>query len=460
MSNGPLKGNRRIARGGAFVISAATLAFSPLAHAQLPAIQLPNVPGVDLPRTVADTLGGVTNGLEVPRLAELRQLRVRELLRTQRQYVERDPNGAPIVRAEIVSFSPSDTAVEGARGAGFEVAREQALDGLDARIVVLRAPQGMSTRRALARLRALDPDGAYDFNHIYLDSGGVSKRASVVRLAVAELQARAGEPISASVLKVGLIDGGVDVSHPVFREAVIHQHGCADKPVPTAHGTATASLIVGRSDLFHGAAPGAELFAADVYCGRPAGGAVDAVVEAMAWIARERAPVINVSLVGPRNVMLENVVKVVIARGYIVVAAVGNDGAAAPPLYPAAFPGVVGVTGVDARQKVLLEAGRGDQVDFAAPGADMAAAMLSQSFAAVRGTSFAAPIVAGLLAAEIHEPDPAGAAQAIGRLVNKAVDLGSRGPDRVYGNGLVGNSLRVEPGLALLAPAAARTGIK
>ena len=43
-------------------------------------------------------------------------------------------------------------------------------------------------------------------------------------------------------------------------------------------------------------------------------------------------------------------------------------------------------------------------MDFAAPGADMAAAMLSPAFAAVRGTSFAAPIVAGLLAEQMVEP--------------------------------------------------------
>src|SRR6185437_2871326 len=108
--------------------------------------------------------------------------------------------------------------------------------------------------------------------------------------------------------KVGLIDGGVDTSHAVFRDIVIHQHGCAGTPVPAAHGTAVASLMIGQSPRFHGAAPGSELYAADVYCGLATGGAVDAVVDALAWLVRERVPVINVSLVGPPNSMLENVV--------------------------------------------------------------------------------------------------------------------------------------------------------
>jgi len=446
------------------IVAAAALAFGCAAHAQLPAVQLPNLPRVDLPavtQTATDTVNGTLNGvagqLDVDRLTDLRRLRIRELLRTQRANVERDPAGAPILRAEIVAFSPTDAALDSARAAGFTVARERVLEGLDARVVVLHAPDNMSTRRALSRLRAIDPNGAYDFNHIYLDSGELGGQR--VTLAPAEPAGSADAqpvraPAAANGMRLGLVDGGVDATHPVFKDARIQQHGCDDKPVPSPHGTAVASLMVGRSELFHGAAPGAELFAADVYCGLGTGGAVDAVVDGIAWIAKQRVPVINVSLVGPRNVTLENVVRVVIARGFIIVAAVGNDGPAAKPLYPASYPGVVGVTGVDAKQKVLVEACRGPQVDFAAPGADMAAAMMAPSFAAVRGTSFAAPIVAGLLAAQVHEPDAAAAEKALAQLIAQAVDLGSRGVDKTYGNGLVGGSLRVAPVLALLGPPA------
>jgi subtilisin family serine protease len=147
-------------------------------------------------------------------------------------------------------------------------------------------------------------------------------------------------------------------------------------------------------------------------------------------------------------VTLQNVVRLVTARGFIVVAAVGNDGPAAPPLYPASYPDVVGVTGVDAHQRVLLEAARGRQVDFAAPGADMAAAGAAQSYTVVRGTSFAAPIVTGMLAAMLAQPDKAVAERSLALLAHQALDLGSRGPDLTYGNGLVGDAYRMEPALA------------
>ena len=428
------------------------LAQSPLAEAQvsLPNVRLPTLSGngLGLPLNTDRTLSGLSSDLDPRRLEDLRRLHLLDLIHKNPKEIEADPNGAPILRGEVVAFSPSDEALAKARAAGFSVLRERALDGLDAQLVVLKAPDGTATHRALKQLKALDPQGAYDFNHIYTDSGEVG--ASVAQTPAGSDAAASGSDAAAgaSATKVGLIDGGVDVSHAVFRDIVIHQHGCSGTAVPAAHGTAVASLMIGRSPRFHGAAPGSELYAADVYCGLPTGGAVDAVAEAFAWLVREHVPVINVSLVGPPNVMLENVVRMVIARGHVVVAAVGNDGPAAPPLYPASYPDVVGVTGVDARRRVLLEACRGRQVKFSAPGADMSAANPAQSFVLVRGTSFASPIVAGLLAEAVREPDAAAARRAVADLAGRAIDLGAPGLDPVYGYGLVGGDLRPDVALA------------
>jgi hypothetical protein len=456
------------------------------AQVALPGVRLPGGGGLqglplNAPLNAGQTLSGVTNDLDPRRLEGLRMVHVRDLIRTHRREIEADPNCAPILRGEVVAFSPMDAALERARAAGFDVLRERPLDGLDARVVVLRAPEGIATRRALQQLRGLDPEGVYDFNHLYMDGGvvgqGVAAGANAAAGASAARDASTARGMDASrpsgddgadgrggsaasvggdvaaghadaAVRIGLVDGGVDTTHAVFRDIVIHQHGCAGTPVPAAHGTAVASLMIGRSPQFHGAAPGSELYAADVYCGLATGGAVDAVADALAWLVHERVPVINVSLVGPPNAMLENVVRVVIARGHVIVAAVGNDGPAAPPLYPASYPDVVGVTAVDAHQRALLEACRGKQVKFSAPGADMSAANPSQTYAVVRGTSFAAPLVAGLLAEALNQPDKAAVQRAIADLAAHAVDLGAPGPDPIYGFGLVGGDLR--PELALV----------
>jgi hypothetical protein len=408
------------------------------ARAQLgvPPVRLPGLPTVTVPGALPDITGSSAAPLDARRLRELRSLRVRDLLRRHRDVLEADSHGELIVRGEVLALSPGADAIQAATTAGFLVARERGLAALGTRLVVLRVPG--DTARALERMRSLDPAGTYDFNHVYLDSGpGVATAAA---------GANTGAPAAAG--KVGLIDSGVDAGHGALAGLALHQHGCGDARVPALHGTAVASLLVGRAGEFRGAAPGSELYAADVFCGLATGGSVDAVADAFAWLVGEQVAVINVSLVGPPNRTLESVVRSVVARGYLVVAAVGNDGPAAPPLYPAAWPGVIGVTAVDAHGQVLPEAERGPQVKFAAPGADMAAARPPQGFMLVRGTSFAAPIVAALLSLELKAPDPAAAARAVETLAGRARHRGQSGLDPAYGYGVVGAELRPPQALA------------
>lgn len=435
----------RFIRACLCVCALAAFGASP-SNAQLNVPAVPNlpvqVPGAvnDLTRQVDGALGNTPGAVNANVQATLRATRIRELLRTNRETLEADPNGAPMVRAQIVALSPSADARTRLQAAGFMVVQESTIDGLDSTVVVFAAPPGVSTRAALRRARAIDTMGAYDYNHIYLDSGSTETNL------VAPNSSTPGPAIKSSG-KLGLIDGGVDAAHPVFHYNAIHSWGCDGNPVPSAHGTAVASLMVGQDTTFHSAAPGASLYAADVYCGQATGGSLSAIASAFSWLSQQQVPVINISLIGPANVLLQQLVRNLIARGHIIVAAVGNDGPAAAPLYPAAYPGVIGVTAVDAQNRVLIEACRGKHVAFAAPGADMAAATLQGNYVAVRGTSFAAPIVAGLLVISMSEPDRAAADRALEDLSAQAVDLGSRGLDKIYGKGLVGASIRVSPEL-------------
>lgn len=405
------------------------------AQIRLPNVQVPSLPSIQVPVTVGDTLNRAVGTLDTRQLRDLRRDRVRELLRANRRELEADPKGEPIVRAEITAVAPSDSSLDIARREGFSIARDTVLPSLDVRVVILSPPRNVSTSRALTRLRRADPSGSYDFNHIYIESG-------IAVDDTARPTASQGTGENHSHIKIGLIDTGIDRTHSSFHATTITQSGCNSKSVPAAHGTAVASLLVGHASRYVGAAPDAALYSVDVYCGKPTGGSIEEIATAFSWLVEQRVPVINVSLVGPPNVLLETIVANVLARGHIVVAAVGNDGPAAPPLYPAAYAGVIGVTGVDAKRRVLVEAGRGPHVYFSAPGADMGAAGLKDDYVAVRGTSFAAPIVAGLLARRLASPDIANAKAAIDALATEAIDLGSRGVDKVFGHGLVGENVR------------------
>ena len=381
-------------------------------------------------------------------LATARLNDVAERAREHRRELDRDPQGELIVRAELLAQPSSPAARDALLAAGYQPLREDALAGLDEALLVLKAPPGVALADALARARALDPDGAYDFHHVYASSGSVDGGALPASTAVAP----PAVPADDGALQLGLIDSGVDVRHPALRRAAIRTHGCADGSHPAAHGTAVASLMVGEARAFRSALPRATLYAADVYCDAPTGGSVEAIARELAWMAQRRVAVVNISLVGPPDQVLQRLVARAIGQGMLIVAAVGNDGPAAPPLYPASWPGVVGVGAVDGQLRLLPEGARGPQVMFVAPGADMAAAGAgTRAFVPVRGTSFAAPLVAGLLATDYQQPRPQGGAAAIASLAALAHDLPRPAPRDGIGRGLVAEGLRTAPEAVELA---------
>ena len=429
-------------------LAVASLASTAPVHAQL---RLPSLGNALSPVTRSPLVQRieplVDNVLAPVDLATARLAAATQLQHDHRRELDRDPKGELIVRAEVLAQPSGPAAREALLSAGFKPLREEPLDGLDEALIVMKAPPDMSLADAVARARAIDPAGAYDFHHIYLGSGSVGAPGA----ASAAVPAAEPVPRSAGPLQVGLIDSGVDDAHPTLRHAEILRHGCADAAHPAPHGTAVASLMVGVGDRFTSALPRATLYAGDAYCDAATGGSVEAIARELAWMARMRVAVVNISLVGPANQILQRVIEHAVARGMLIVAAVGNDGPAAPPLYPASWPGVVGVGAVDGKLRLLPEGARGPQVMFVAPGADMAAAASgTRAFVPVRGTSFAAPFVASLLAAGYQQASPEGARAALARLAAGARDL-PQAPREGIGRGLVAESLRTPPDAVAIA---------
>lgn len=432
------------------LIALGLLAVAGPAAAQIGLPGLPRLPGGGL-SNLGDT--GLRDRLrerlldtaELPKkvpLDQLRVLTVRDLLQRHPAQLEQDPAGFAIVRREILAWSPSAAGLAAASAAGLSVAGRQEMPEVGQTLVTLRVPDGVATADALSALRAADPEGVYDFDHIYIgaDAGGDAHGASADDMRLAMDGAGTVGAVGGDV-RVGLVDSGVDARHEVFENARIVRWGCGDTPHPAPHGTAVGALMVGKSERFHGATPGAKLYAADIYCDQPTGGSASQIVQALAWLAKEQVGVINISLVGPPNQTLGRVVQAMVARGHLLVAAVGNDGPTAPPLYPASYPGVIGVTGVDPKRNPLPEAARGPQVMFAAPGSQMAAAAIgTPPYKLVRGTSFASPLVAALLAPRLPSPSPALATQAVSALAASATSAGDG-----TGRGVVGENLRIPP---------------
>ena len=373
-------------------------------------------------------------------LADLRRERLRQLVRSNRDVLEADPQDNPVRRGELLALDLPAAALAQLTAQGFAVVRREgggaggggaggggAGGGGAGEVTILRPPAKLKLEKALAALRAAAPGIVADYNHVYEPAGAALQAAP----GAAMIAASAGSTGNASI---GMIDGGV-AAHPALAGARIEQRGFAGAVKATGHGTAVASLLVGDAAGFRGAARGARLLVADVYGGAAGNGSAQAIAQALDWLGGRGAQVINISLVGPPNLLMARSIAAIQAKGIVVVAAVGNDGPAAPPMYPASYPQVVAVTAVDAKARPLIEAGRAVHTDFAAPGADMAAALIGGGYTPVRGTSFAAPLVAARLAA--HPASP---------LVAVAAEARATGNKRI-GMGIVCETCRNDPRL-------------
>lgn len=370
---------------------------------------------------VGDTLSETTDrttGL-IDRLAQQRIGRLEALVRRNPQALEIDARGDPAVKGELLLIDASPAALQAAKAAGFALVAEEVIEGLDIRTARLRAPGGLSLARAERQLRKLAPGVQIQSNPIYQPSGGA---ASPARGGGASTAAGPGAPI-------GLIDGGV-APHPTLPAGIVQRGFAAGAPAPGDHGTAIASILVGRGAV-RGVSPQSRLFVADVFGRDPGGGNALAIARALGWLAASNVAVVNISLAGPDNILLARAIAAADRRGLLMVAAVGNDGAAAPPAFPASYPQVIAVTGVDARGRPLIEAGKARHLDFAAPGAGLLAATAAGSTAMVRGTSYAAPFVAGRLARLSAAGRPA-RPKAIALLSAEA-----QGKNRLTGRGIV-----------------------
>ena len=389
------------------LFGAGLLATATVAGAQL-------LPG--LPRA-GDLLGGVRplgrELLDAPlraaeRLADARLDRIAALVRANPDRIALDPDGAPARAGEVLVNEPSDALLTAATARGFRLIERSELIGVT--FARLATPPNRSLRDAVRDLRRL---GAADVSadQLHFGSGSTVPAGPV------------SPPGDGPAL--GVIDGGV------FGRVTAQRGFATGAPRASDHGTAVASLVAGGTGV-RGAMPGARLYVADVYGADPAGGNASAIAKALAWLVSKRVPVVTISLVGPNNPLLARVVHAAQTRGTMIVAAVGNDGPAAPPTFPASYPGVIAVTGVDARGRVLIEAGRTLHLDYAAPGADMLALDARGRAVPVRGTSYAAPLVAGVIARVYPYADPARRAAALAATDAQARRLGPR-----YGRGLL-----------------------
>lgn len=321
---------------------------------------------------------------------------------------------------------------------GFSANDIDHLDGLNKILARVEAPVGYSLARVKREISKFSSETRVDYNHLYETRSAKRHekgRGIEPRTALDTAPFNLGEG-----LKIGMIDTRINKSLPVFQRARIRDKDFIDyKFTRPRHGTSVASILVGESDGYRGLAPKAELYTASVFFNSPIGGeraTTENLVQAIDWMVQNNVNVINMSLAGPPNAILQAAIKSAQKKGVIILAAVGNDGPTAKPLYPAAYEGVIAVTAVNVNNKIYRLANRGPHVDFAAPGVAIRTATGDGAFRASTGTSFAAPFAAVILSATnaYYMKDTQ---KTIISLQKSALDLGPKGFDPIYGYGRI-----------------------
>ncbi|MCP5372918.1 MAG: S8 family serine peptidase [Hyphomicrobiales bacterium] len=348
---------------------------------------------------------------------------------------------------EVLVVDPPRTFEQDSAILGYSVLERANLQNLQMDMLRLSVPQGQGVLQSRQQLRNQFPGLSVDANHHYETQAVTVGDTSKVR---AEIGWGPAPNACGAGVRLGMIDGGVDVNHPalVGQQVTFRSfHKAGRRPGPADHGTSIAAMLVGRpaNNAWGGLLPAAELFAANMFEYAPHNqivGSASGLLKAIDWLTGLHVHVINLSVAGPDNELLRRAFDRAKGKGVALVAAAGNWGRADKPAYPAAYDHVLAVTAIAAKSRTVYRfANSGDYIDFAAPGVHIWTAVPGggrfQS-----GTSMAAPYISAAVGVKVaagadRSPD------ALRRILRQVVvDLGTPGKDKVFGWGL----LHDEPG--------------
>lgn len=375
--------------------------------------------------------------------------------------------GAPSGRVVLAS-KMAPAAIATAASLGFKVAAPSATSSADPGLVRLVPPDGMSAAEARRVLAEAVPAGEFLRNLVYRpivnakgsaddgdpaagrlgDSGDCTANRCYARDLLGWRVDRLGQ--CAQGVKIGVIDTGYDPNHPAFaggRISLAKIEGSKTGTSPSWHGTGVLAILAGNpGSTTPGLIPQAQFLVADVFFADSRGQPMSdtySVLQALQLMEKFDVNIVNLSLSGPRDPGVEQKIAQMIGNGVVFVAAAGNEGAAASPVYPAAYKGVIAVTAVNRDGFGYRHANQGDYIDVAAPGVGIWTAAPGRKETYLTGTSFATPYVTAIVAV----------LQSHGRGWSKerilegvpVQDLGAPGRDRVFGRGLVKAPLACGP---------------
>ena len=261
------------------------------------------------------------------------------------------------------------------------------------------------------------------------------------------------------LVTVAVLDTGVQADHPdLAANLQLPGRNTVDNSTNTSpvhpHGTMTAGCVGAVGNNATGVAGVAWTIAIlPVRVSNLADGSayLSDMAEGITWAADQGAKVANLSYGGANSATIDTAAKYLRGRGGLLVMAAGNDGLNQRK-YPD-FASFLAVGATDPNDVKASWSTYGTVVDVVAPGVNITTTTTGSGYATVNGTSFAAPITAGV-AALIYALKPDFTPLTVESLIfSTCQDLGAAGDDVVYGRG------RVNAGAAVAAASAAANSL-
>jgi len=252
---------------------------------------------------------------------------------------------------------------------------------------------------------------------------------------------------SGAGVTVAVIDTGIDIDHVEFEGRILNtsynayhrevglEHVDDDK----GHGTHVASVIAAGDNGLGviGVAPQVDLLVIKANYDDTSSFRMSAVLQGILYAMDQEVDIINLSLgTTTFNQAFEDTILEATKQGIVVVGASGNNGRELA-FYPAAYTASISVGSISSNDIVSFFSNYHETLDLVAPGHNIKVTSFGGSIVTASGTSFAAPMVSGVVALLKSYMPTLSVEDIKERLYASATDLGDVGFDKYYGHGKI-----------------------
>ncbi|MGM1049926.1 MAG: S8 family peptidase [Bacillota bacterium] len=205
-------------------------------------------------------------------------------------------------------------------------------------------------------------------------------------------------------IKIGVIDTGVDFSHPDLQHSVTRGVNLVNRGMlpydDNGHGTHISGTIAAANSTqgMIGVAPRSTVYPVKAF-DHNGSAFVSDIVMGIDWCVNTGVDIINMSFgMQTRSRALLDIVSKAYQSGVIIVASSGNDGKRRSVDYPARYPQTISVGATDRNRRIPPFSNRGQYVDIYAPGDKIVSAWLHGKYHEMSGTSMATSHISGTIA--------------------------------------------------------------